>query len=188
MKAEKRPCEGPGKDGTACDKRVRSGVLCPGHTWQLKTHGVLKPLLGPGGQKYVNAVKLEIRNLPKEHAFTLFKEGAKMPPRDARDTSFEGRTARWLVTAFTEGGAKFLKSHRPKKTATAPPARVSSSDATAVCIMADAKEREALEALGALLPPAHKRDNLLAARGLRYLLRAYHEGGLRILASHAKKS
>jgi hypothetical protein len=182
-----RTCEGPGHDGKACDKTVRSGVLCPGHTWQKKTHGVLKPLLGPGGQKYVNAVKLEIRNLPKEHAFTLFKEGAKMPPRDARDTSFEGRTARWLVTAFTDGGAKLLKSHRPEKTLPLL-ARVPSAEAEALCIMADAKEREALEALGALIPPAHKRDNLLAARGLRHLLRAYHEGGLRILASHAKKS
>lgn len=186
MKAEKRSCEGPGHNGKACDRVARSGTLCPGHAWQKKTHGVLKPLLGPGGQKYVNAVKLEIRNLPPEMAVSLWRLGTTLPATDERESKVQNRAIRHLVTAWAEGRARLKASHHTDK-ATAPPAKRMGHVAM-VCIAVDTKEANALKCLGHALPLSHRRDLRPEMRGVRWLIQAYHEGGLRILAHHAKKS
>lgn len=187
-------CPGPGPmKGEKCGRPIAAGEHCVSHRQQLRAadfdESALRPLLGPHGKRYEDAVRLELRNVPPEVIATLAALGEKVPPTDKRQEVPAYRGARYLVTAYAQGGAKFYASHDPAKAKiSAPLAQYGKAIAGRVDLRKVPRhEAEALEALGAKILPARKLDQNLALRGVRWLVQAYHDGGLRLLSSHMPK-
>lgn len=187
-------CKGPGQaKGEKCPRKAVAHGWCNSHRYQIRQAGgdesAVKPLLGPHGRKYEDAVRLELRNVHPEVVATFAALGERVPPTDKREKELGHRGARYLVAAFAAGGAKLKASHHPAKVAvtnTLPPRGAAHSRRVDLRHVPKA-EADALATLGALIPPAYEGDKNLALRGCRYLIQAFHEGGVRFLASHAPK-
>lgn len=187
-------CKGPGKaKGEKCGRRAVALGYCTTHRAQMREAGdnekALRPILGPHGRKYEDAVRLELRNTSVHVMTTLAALGTAVPPTDKRETQYANRGARYLVSAFAAGGAKFKKSHDPvwMTPTNGLPKRGEAHSCRLDLRHVPRGEAAALEALGALIPPAYEGDKNLALRAARYLFQAFHNGGVRFLASHAPK-
>lgn len=195
MSAEKT-CRGPSDvKGQQCGRKVVAHGLCSSHCHQRRQAGgdesALRPIRGPHGQVYgEGSIRLELRNMAPEVVATLAELGAKVPPTDKREEVAANRGARYLAKAWAEGGAKFYAAHAPGR-AVRPPGiqkRGESHKGRVDLRHVPEAHAKALEALGDTLEPLHQRDANLPLRGMRHLIQAYHEGGLRLLASHAPKT
>lgn len=187
-------CKGPGKaKGEKCGRRAVALGYCTTHRAQMREAGddetALRPILGPHGRKYEDAVRLELRNTSQEVMNSLSALGLRVPPLDKRETRTANRGARYLVSAFAAGGAKFKASHDPSKVAVTNglPKRGEAHSCRLDLRHVPAEEAAKLMTLGRLIPTAYEGDRNLALRAARYLFQAYHEGGVRFLASHAPK-
>lgn len=193
MKREEKPCPGPGKaPGETCGRPVVSNDLCHNHSRHYREGSysldALRPLCGPHGRKFEpGAVRLEVRNVPGLVMEALQVLGEKLPPTDKREVDPRNRAARHLASALAAGAVKFKAVWDPsRKPMPLPVYEYGKAPSGRVDLRhVNEAERKALEALGASVLPHVVGYANHALRGIRYLLHAYANDGVRLIGDFA---
>lgn len=192
FRTKPKPCPGPGHNGETCGRPVVSNDLCHNHSRHYREGGysleALKPLCGPHGRKFeAGAVRLEVRNVPGIVMEALELLGEKLPPTDKREVDPRNRAARHLAAALAAGAVKFKAAWDPvKKPMPLPVYEYGKAPTGRVDLRhVPEAERKALEALGARVTPPFEGHTNTALRGIRYLIHAYANDGLRLLGDFA---